>query len=97
MSAVASRNGFNAPVLFDDAQALDTPNTFPTACTGGETDPGCILGFKTVDDLKVWIEANQGRAGTAVVFGDTFESTDPEGNEVIKQARAALQHQPEAN
>ena len=87
MGTVASRNGFASPVLYGDmpeGSLVEDNDAYPTVCSG-EVGSGCILAFETVPLLKAWLNANQGRAGAAVIFGDTLEGTDPEGNPTIEQ------------
>lgn len=88
LETVATRNGFDAPTYFYDADdaVLTSPDTYPAAC--GSTSGKCLLGFETTDQLKEWIKVNGGRAGAAVAFGDTYERTDVEGNDYVEQVRA---------
>ena len=89
MTTVATRNGFATPVKFKDdgnANALAT-QTYPEAC-GRASYPagtGCMLGFETTAELKEWCKSNPGRAGSAVLFGDSRESEDAEGNTYIEE------------
>ena len=56
----------------------------PVEC--GADASRCVLGFASVDELKAWVRAFPGRAGLAVVFGDTTSTTLPDGSSAAAQA-----------
>ena len=89
MKTVATRNGFSAPTLFKSGTNADVTakQSYPAAC-GLASNPagaGCMLGFETTQEMKDWCKNNPGRAGAAVLFGDSKESVDIEGNTYIEE------------
>ena len=85
MTTVARRNGFDDPVEFDSAAGADVTaqDLNPAACAGAGRN--CILGFRTTDDMKEWSKRNSGRAGAGVLFGDSWVTTLPSGEEIIEE------------
>ena len=89
MTTVATRNGFNAPTLFADGADADltAADAYPDACgaDGSPLGTGCVLGFETTEKMKEWAKSNPGRAGAAVLFGDSREVEDAQGNPFIEE------------
>lgn len=91
MTTVATRNGYNAPVVVN--RAYDTVNEpggiVPPECAGSGNDrektSKCMLGFKDVPALKDWLRAHPGRTGVAVVFGDSTETENADGTTTIAE------------
>ena len=99
MDTLATRAGLPRPVTL----ASNLGQTSSGSSVGAEQQGGpphtvslersfvageSVLGFGTVAELKTWLAANPGRAGVAIVFGDTREIVQADGSVGPAQVRA---------